>query len=501
MDLSVPNSRVVGSVCPQALVAGHSTELHEQLRAFTVQRRMKEHLCGWLLFVAALNLAAEDHGYLRDYANTTNGVSLTAGFIPDASRIVLGEPLFLTFVLSNRAAQPFQFSQVRTEIFTITATNAAGAPARDLHNHMMDGNGFGREVVVPPGQVHTQRLFNDWCGFDAPGEYNVTCSCFGWFQNQSKLGRPIVTTFKLTVLPADPKRLTEIIDAWAQAVQTNGPLYEVAQALTSIHDPRTIPSLALLVTKDSQVNYLAVRALARFTNELAAADALTLALKTGEDYVAQIAGKALRDFHQADRAALSLLPALTHPDAHVRIQTARAVSWTGSEHAFAPLCTLLDDTTNTVRYAAAEAIGRLGDARSFAVLTNCLSHADFALRLAAVRGLLALGRPLQPAWVTPMILGGGENVRTFYDAIDLLRLRGGDKAAPGLASCLRFDDPSVRHGYNFRLILALEFSPNGPKHYYQWHHDPNRDGTEQELADNRKILTEIKSWLDKQRLQ
>jgi hypothetical protein len=99
-------------------------------------------------------------------------------------------------------------------------------------------------------------------------------------------------------------------------------------------------------------------------------------------------------------------------------------------------------------------------------------------------------------WVRPMILGGGENIRWFYDAIDLLRMYGGDEAAPGLASCLHFGDPSVRHDYNFRLILALEFSPNGPKHYYQWQHDPNRDGTEQELAENRRILAALKAWLD-----
>ena len=144
----------------------------------------------------------------------------------------------------------------------------------------------------------------------------------------------------------------------------------------------------------------------------------------------------------------------------------------------------------------AVAVGRLGNTRSYGVLTNCLSDSDFALRIAAVNGLRALGRSVRAEWVRPMILSGGENVRTFYEAIDLLRIYGGDEAAPGLASCVHFDDPSVRHGYNMRLILALEFSPNGPKHYYQWHHDPNRDGTEQELAENRRILAELKSWLD-----
>jgi hypothetical protein len=99
-----------------------------------------------------------------------------------------------------------------------------------------------------------------------------------------------------------------------------------------------------------------------------------------------------------------------------------------------------------------------------------------------------------------MILSGGENIRTYYEAIDLLRMYGGDKAAPGLASCLHFDDPSVRHPYNFRLMLALEFSPNGPKYFYKWTCDQNRDGTQEEIAENRQILSEVKAWLEKNKL-
>ena len=241
---------------------------------------------------------------------------------------------------------------------------------------------------------------------------------------------------------------------------------------------------------------MAVNALARYTNE-AAADALIGVLKTGEDFVAQIARDALRSLHQNDRAARAFLPGLTNADATIRLQTIRPVSWTDSELAFPALCARLQDETNAVRYAAAEALGRLSDPRAFAVLTHCLNDPDFALRIAAVKGLHSLGKPPRAAWLTPIIQAGGENIRTFYDAIDLLRIFGGDQAAPGLASCLHFDDPSVRHGYNMRLVLALEYSPNGPKYYYQWRHDPNRDGTEQELADNRQILSALKAWLEK----
>jgi len=459
---------------------------------------MNKYLLGLMLPIITLSLA-EGAAFLSDYANPTNGVSLAAGFIPDASRIIVGEPLFLTFMASNRGKQPFQFSHVRNEIFTITATNVGGKPVRG-HYYGMDGNGPLHRENIPPGKNYTSRIFlNERCAFDQPGDYTVTCRCnFESFLNQShSLEQPIITTFALTVLPADPKRMTEIIKTWGRVVETNGALQEAAMALAEINDPRIIPPLAALVAK-SPDDYIAVEALARYKNN-EAADALTVVLKHGDDFVAGIAGTALRKSHQNDRAARTLLPGLTNSDANVRIQTARAMGWTGSKLAFAPLCSLLLDESNSVRYAAAQAVGRLGDTRSFGVLTNCLSSSDFALRIAAVNGLRALGRPVDPAWVKPMILPGGDNLRTYHDAINLLRMYGGDQAAPGLASCLHFDDPSVRHSYNFWLMLALEFSPNGPKYYYKWHHDPNRDGTEEELADNRRILSELKAWLNRQK--
>lgn len=450
--------------------------------------------CG-LLAIAVLN-SAQGAAFLGDYTNATNGVALTAGFIPDNSRITVGEPLFLTFVLSNRSEQPFQFSHVHNEIFTVTATNADGKSVKSRY-YGMDANGFVSQVTVLSGKSYAARIFlNERCVFDHPGDYTVTCCCHleDYLKHTVDLGQSITTIFKLAVLPSDTGRVTELIEASGHVIETNGVLGEAATALAEINDPRTIPPLAELLTK-APGNYTAVNALARFTNE-AAADALVVVLKQGEDYVAGLAGNALRKSHQNDRITRTLLPGLTNADAAVRIQMARAVSWAGSELAFTPLCSLLQDESNSVCYAAAEAVGRLGDVRSFGVLTNCLSSPDFALRIAAVNGLRALGRPVRAEWVKPMILSGGENVRTFYEAIDLLRMYGGDDAAPGLASCLHFDDPSVRHGYNMRLILALEFSPNGPKYYYQWHSDPNRDGTEQELAENRRILAELKAWLD-----
>ena len=176
---------------------------------FTVKKPVFLFVC----LTTALGLA-RGAPFLEDYTNAGNGISLTAGFIPDASRIVVGEPVFLTFVVSNHAAQPFEFSHVRNEIFDITATNAAGLGVKSRYFGWVDANGFVVRETIRPGETYARRIFlNERCQFEEPGDYQVTCRCdFGRFFNRSNaLGRPIVTVFPLSVLPPNPQRMTEII--------------------------------------------------------------------------------------------------------------------------------------------------------------------------------------------------------------------------------------------------------------------------------------------------
>lgn len=242
------------------------------------------------LFVAvALTVSIADGAAFLD-GYSTNDVSIAAGFIPDSARIIVGEPLFLTFVVSNRTEKPFEFCRVNTEIFDLTATNAAGFRTKQAFLHMADGNGHDSKVTVAPEKPFTSRLLlNGWCKFEEPGDYTVTCRCkfgrcFTETNSFSSLDQPIVTVFKLTVLPVDTKRVAEIINGWREVVETNGPLDEAAQALAEFNDPRIIPPLAALVERNAN-NYIAVavNALARFTNA-AAMDALAVVLKFGEDY-------------------------------------------------------------------------------------------------------------------------------------------------------------------------------------------------------------------------
>ena len=196
---------------------------------------MKRCLAGLLFWLATVALS-EGAVLLGEYS--TNGISISAGFIPDSTEIILREPMFVTFVISNRAAQPFHFSHVRNEIFTINATNAAGEPVKSAY-WGMDGNGFVSEVTVPSGQTYAMRIFlNERCRFEQPGEYAVNCRCNFWHHppGSNYLSRPIVTVFTVSVRANYAARVTELIAAWGHSLLTNGSPLEAGQALAEFND-------------------------------------------------------------------------------------------------------------------------------------------------------------------------------------------------------------------------------------------------------------------------
>ncbi len=135
------------------------------------------------------------------------------------------------------------------------------------------------------------------------------------------------------------------------------------------------------------------------------------------------------------------------------------------------------------------------------MLKSCMTSNNFSLRIAVAEGLAIMHQPLQPEWLTPLIRnfnGAGDEFRNFHEALKLLRMYGNDDSARAMVECLQFDNPALNGPRNFWILLWLDATKGGPKYYYKWHHDANTPGSEQERADNAKILAELKVWLEKQ---
>jgi hypothetical protein len=104
-----------------------------------------------------------------------------------------------------------------------------------------------------------------------------------------------------------------------------------------------------------------------------------------------------------------------------------------------------------------------------------------------------LKQPIEMDWLTPVIQSR-KTANSIGDAPRLMRLCGGQQAAPALLSCLDFDDSSVRYYYNLTIIeqqLACQGALAIP-----WNADLNRDGTAAEIQENRQTLRIIKGWVE-----
>lgn len=468
-----------------------------------------------LLSVSVLLLGQADKAYLAEpAAKTDEQPQLEAGFIPDKPQIILGEPLFITFTVTNLSERPYRFfvggdnrGSVRHNNFRITAVDAHGKAVRDPYSYRNFG-GFGKDITLEHGQTYTERLYlGHWCAFEKPGVYTVTCkrTLIDHGREPRHPTMPITTSFKLKIVPFNQEKMRKVIADLGKKIR-EGPveaLFEATLGLATINDEQIIPHLAISLNKGDYHHYQhknhAIKGLSQFSSD-AAADALLTALKDPDYALRGGAGDALRKMKKLDRALNPLLKELTHESESVRALAARALGATKAQRALSPLIKAMGDPKPMVRHAAARALGFLGYKEAIQPLRQHLEDTDMAMRVAAVKGLRALGVPLQVQWLTPVIRATTDlNDQSFHEAIRLIRLYGGENAAQALVSCLQFDDPSPRNAYNMFLILAIEYSPGGPKYYYKYHHDPNIDGTPEQIEENRKILQQLKAWLEEQK--
>ena len=166
----------------------------------------------------------------------------------------------------------------------------------------------------------------------------------------------------------------------------------------------------------------------------------------------------------------------------------------------------LQHENTTVRQAAAEGLGWLGYWEHIPILTKCLTGDDLALRVAAVQALARLDQPIEPKWLVDVILAakgkkGVDLPRSSHDAARLLRLHGKGQAATALVRCLDFDNPKTNSSYNLYIINEIEGCTNGPPKFWsegKYHHDPNTEGTPDQIEDNRLALAIWKKWLAEQ---
>jgi HEAT repeat protein len=334
----------------------------------------------WLALLISLTWSCSDESNestekrgKRDFAELyeTGECSIEAGFEPDNSQIILGQPLFITFKVTNRSEKQYRFfvggdnrGSVRHNNFHITAVNAYGDTVKDPYSYRNFG-GKGNNVVLKFGESYSERLFlGHWCAFEDTGTYTVACSrkLIDIGEEPRHKDVPVTSSFDLTIAPYDEKRMRKVIAEWGKKIQygNEDELYEASLALASICDEQVIPHLARSLSRgDFRNQNPAIQGLAQFpSNE--AADALLAALKVPDYMVRDKGGEALKKIGKIDYALHALLSDIQIQSDSVRALTARALGPTKARGALDALLEATNDPEPSVRSAAAEALGTLG---------------------------------------------------------------------------------------------------------------------------------------------
>jgi len=465
-----------------------------------------------------------------------NNQSIEAGFIPNKTKLVWGEPMFITLVVQNLDEEKFTFEfggdyrgSGRHERFKIEVTDSGGKllpdPSQGFH-----GGGIlssrvvqGRDVAVETVQLAEYR------SLPGPGEYTVSCRfdlVRSWATGDKPEFRvPVETTYKLTILPREPANVQRVLaELFQQSYATSGtPLGRLIDTICSFGKEAAVPGLVKIATdgdathriaairglgkvttpqslgtllqadREEQVavRVAAIKALGAFTDPLAV-DAAVKALSDPNELVCRTAATALGSM-KTDAAIDALTARL--PDSQPSIGAAVLLAMGASEspRVFDIIVRSLANDEDSIRRAALDAVINYPAEQAASALLPYTTDSDMDFREAVVRKLAeSLKQPIDPQWLVPVVKSRN-GARSIGDVPRLLRLYTGDKAAPALLSSLDFDNPAVRN-YSNMTIMDNQLACDGLA--VPWIADLNRDGTPEEIEQNRRTLQCIKHWVD-----
>ena len=455
--------------------------------------------------------------YLKQYE--VNGLKFEAGFMPDKSEYVWGEPIhYFTYIVKN-TGKTMSFKEGgdyrggRSESYRITAIDADGESV-PVPRMMRMGGMVGFEKIHP-GEVYRKMMrVSRRLTFSGPGEYTVTGERtleLGESSDENSLRLPTKTSFQLTVHPYSKERMAGVIEKLARQIRAAGNivpkpleyteptemsganrLYLAMSTLAAIKDELAFEHL-IAMAKDGQLELrnATLRRLGGFASSKAQTVVLD-ALHDNEEGIRVAASEALGSM-KTDAAIDALLASLADESPKVAEATLRAMGHSRLPRVFDILVKSLDPKDNK-RRAAVDGLVAYGGENAVKALKTCVDDDDLDFREDLVRKLAEdLKEPIDARWLVPVIKSR-KNTHTIGDAPRLMRLYCGARAVPALLSCLDYEDPAIRKYYNHIVVYSQGWCEGGMR--IPWISDLNRDGTPEELEQNRKTLKAIKAWVD-----
>ena len=435
--------------------------------------------------------------YLNTYHAPT--ATIRAGFIPDKDKLVLGEPLQVTFTVTNPGPTDFVFEfggdyrgTGRHDRFKITATNLIGEALSDPIAHVFDFGGFVQRVDLKPGQVFTNIIdLTRFRVIEKPGIYTVNCSfAFDERWGKKEQTNPVVnSTFTLTIFERTPERVAKVLDelvARARAMHGHD-LDDTLALIARFGKEDAVPRLTQLAENGPrELRVASIGALSLIPTD-AALDIVLASLKDSDPTIRAAAASSLGTV-QMPRAVDALLDALPKEKPPVAEAVVLALGTSKSDRAFPIIINALDSGAPELQHAAVNALVNFGGSNAIAALTQRINTNKLSLRYEIVLALAEkLHQPMSVEWLLPVLTGREEN-HEWLDSLRLLRMYAGAQAIPALLSYLDFD--VAWSGRNWWILNQVQACPNAP--HIEYEHDPNSDGTLEQWERNRRSLQALK---------
>lgn len=450
-----------------------------------------------LLFGVTVSAIAQfdADSYLKTY--DTPKAHLRVGFIPYKAQIVFGEPEQLNFSVLNLGPDTVKFyydwnhrGAPGNRRFRVMMYDSDGRSLPDPYPNI-GGSWISTFVCLKPEQSFSNIVdLTDFCVPDKPGVYTVHCSYIfdeSWKEDdQAKLVANL--TFRLTILDRTPRRVAGVLDELVQKIKTKHgqDLKDTLTLMAVFGKDAAVSRLADLAENGSvEVRTAAIGALPLVANDAT----LKIALEELKDPCpsVQVAASGALGSMAGSSAVKVLLKALPKEKSPVAEAIIVALGASRSDSAFSAITNAFDHGDIEMQRAAIGGLANFGGTNAVSVLKQHINTNYLAVRYNIVSALGdILCQPIQPEWLTPVLVGRDENGE-WMDSLRLIRLYGGNKAIPALLSYVDFDWAwSAR---NWVILNEVQGCPNAP------HIDYEYDGsivTPEQLTNNLRTLRALK---------
>ena len=448
---------------------------------------------------------------LKEY--DVNGLKFIAGFLPEKSEYIWGEPMdYFIYLVKNTCDKTLSFKEDYFDSFGAFDANGTPVPTPQIFS----GGGLfsGAMDKLEPNQVYkrylpvSRRLF-----FNGPGSFTVngqkTLEIGQTYLNPENISMFTSNSFKLIVHPYSKERMDKVIDDTASQIWNIGDmaprpvdvtepkgmskenlLYRALFTLTSLKGDKALSHLISMTEKGkTNLRIAAIKCLGEFPDE----EAMTVILKAIDDNEESIRCAAAEAMGKLKtKAAIdALIARLTNATPKSAAAILKAMGATKSPDIFDLIVKNLKDPNDTRRNGAVDGLVNFGGDKAVEALKTCLENDDMNFREDVIRKLAeSLKQPIDADWLVPVIV----RRQSVGDAGRLARLYSGPKSVAALLSCLDCNNPSTRAYYNYSIIYAQSWCRGALK--IPWICDLNGKDTPEALDNNREVLRKIKIWVE-----